>query len=220
MKQMKQNKILNKVNNFFDDYSKEFDSIYDDKKNNFLNNIINKLLRKSMFGRYMLTLNEVLKNKNKKKILDIGCGSGRYCKKIASYGHYIRGLDVSSKMINIAKQYNKSFINKNVSLEVIDYLNFKSNYKFDYAVLMGFFDYIDQPYRIFKKLKIDTKIVLASFPKKYHWLTPQRAIRYKLNNCPLFFYTKNEIVTLMKKVGVNNFTIKNNDREYFLICEF
>jgi SAM-dependent methyltransferase len=216
---MSKNKVLDKVNFFFDDYSAEFDSIYDDRKNNFLNNIINKLLRKSMFGRYSLTLDEILKNK-KKNILDIGCGSGRYCKKIASYKHYVHGIDVSSKMIEIAREYNKPFLNKYVSLEIIDYINFKNNKKFDYAILMGFFDYINEPYKIFKKLKSDTKIALASFPKKYHWLTPQRAIRYKLNNCPLFFYTKSQIITLMKNIKVNNFIIKDNDREFFLICEF
>jgi 2-polyprenyl-3-methyl-5-hydroxy-6-metoxy-1,4-benzoquinol methylase len=212
--------VLGKVNYFFDDYSEEFDSIYDDRKNNFLNNIINKFLRQSMFGRYALTLDEILKNKERLKILDIGCGSGRYCKKFASYKHNVLGIDVSVKMIEIAKKYNEKYINKFVNFQVIDYMNFKTKNKFNYAILMGFFDYIDEPLNIFKKLKNDTEIALASFPKKYHLLTPQRAIRYKLNNCPLFFYTKKDIVNLMNKVRPKSFTITDNSREFFLICEF
>lgn len=214
------NRILNDVNVFFDDYSAEFDSIYDDKENNLINRIINKFLRKSMFGRYSLTLKEILKNQSPKKILDIGCGSGRYCKKIASFGHKICGIDVSSRMIEIAKKYNENYLEKFVDLQVVDYLNFKNNTKFDYAILMGFFDYIDEPVNIFEKLKNDTNVALASFPKKYHYLTPQRAIRYKLRNCPLFFYTQEDLRSLMNKIKPKNFTIKDNDREFFLICEF
>ena len=209
-----------KVEIFFDGYSNEFDSIYDDKKNNFLNRYINKKLRKAMFGRYEITINKILENKVNKKILDIGCGTGRYCFKLAENGHEVLGIDMANSMIEAAKKVNANYLGKKVSLQVADYFKFNVSNVFDYAILCGFFDYIQTPILVFDKLKKDAKIILASFPKKYHWLSPQRALRYKLKNCPLYFYTRADIENLMKKVSVKKFDIIDNDREFFLICEF
>jgi len=209
-----------KVEIFFDGYSNEFDSIYDDKKNNFLNRYINKKLRKAMFGRYEITINKILENKVNKKILDIGCGTGRYCFKLAENGHEVLGIDMANSMIEAAKKVNANYLGKKVSLQVADYFKFNVSNVFDYAILCGFFDYIQNPIQVFNKLKNDTKIVLASFPKKFHWLTPQRALRYKLRNCPLYFYTKADIDNLMKNISVKQYKIIDNDREFFLICEF
>jgi len=217
---MLEKNVSKKVENFFDSYSNEFDSIYEDKKNNFLNRYINKKLRIAMFGRYEITVNKILENKESKKILDIGCGTGRYCLKLAQKGHQVLGVDMSNSMIETAKKINADFLNKNVTLKVANYFELNVGYVFDYAILCGFFDYIQNPIQVFNKLKSDTKIVLASFPKKYHWLTPQRAFRYKLRNCPLYFYTKADIDNLMKNISVKKYKIIDNDREFFLICEF
>ena len=69
---------------------------------------------------------------------------------------------------------------------------------------MGFFDYIEEPIKIYNCLKKDSKISLASFPKKYHFLTPQRYIKYNLRKCPIFFYTKNQIDSMMKEIGTKS----------------
>ena len=58
---------------------------------------------------------------------------------------------------------------------------------------------------------------IPSFPKLYHWLTPQRKIRYVLRNCPLYFYTKNKIKINLKIAGIKKYKILDNGREYFVI---
>lgn len=214
-------KELKNVEIFFDGYSSDFDTIYDDKSNNFIQRLINKYLRFSMFNRYQLTINRIKEDINSKNILDIGCGTGRYCNKLAQLDKNILGLDVAETMIMNSKELNKSFKN-NCEFETIDYLNFsKNNNKvFDYAILMGFFDYIEEPLKIYKSLKKDSKISLASFPKKFHILTPQRYIKYNYRKCPIFFYTKNQIEKLMKDIDAKNYQIVDNDREFFVISEF
>jgi len=214
-------KELKNVEIFFDGYSSDFDNIYDDKSNNFIQRLINKYLRFSMFNRYQLTINRIKEDINSKNILDIGCGTGRYCNKLAQLDKNILGIDVAQTMIMNSKELNKSFKN-NCKFETIDYLNFsKNNNKvFDYAILMGFFDYIEEPLKIYKSLKKDSKISLASFPKKFHILTPQRYIKYNYRKCPIFFYTKNQIEKLMKDIDAKNYQIVDNDREFFVISEF
>ena len=76
------------------------------------------------------------------------------------------------------------------------------------------------PELIFKKLKKDSnKYILASFPKKYEIFSLQRLIRYKLRNCPLYFYTKNSIRTILKNSQILDYTIIDNHREFFLIVK-
>ena len=43
----------------------------------------------------------------KKRILDVGCGYGRWSVKLAKLGHIVFGTDVSSESINNAKKYAK-----------------------------------------------------------------------------------------------------------------
>lgn len=214
-------KELKNVEIFFDGYSSDFDNIYDDKSNNFIQRLINKYLRFSMFNRYQLTINRIKEDINSKNILDIGCGTGRYCNKLAQLDKNILGIDVAETMIMNSKELNKSFEN-NCKFETIDYLNFSKNNNnvFDYAILMGFFDYIEEPIKIYKSLKKDSKISLASFPKKFHILTPQRYIKYNYRKCPIFFYTKIQIEKLMKDIDAKNYQIIDNDREFFVISEF
>jgi SAM-dependent methyltransferase len=214
-------KELKNVEIFFDGYSSDFDNIYDDKSNNFIQRLINKYLRFSMFNRYQLTINRIKEDINSKNILDIGCGTGRYCNKLAQLDKNILGIDVAETMIMNSKEFNKSFKN-NCKFETIDYLNFSKNNNnvFDYAILMGFFDYIEEPIKIYKSLKKDSKISLASFPKKFHILTPQRYIKYNYRKCPIFFYTKIQIEKLMKDIDAKNYQIIDNHREFFVISEF
>lgn len=53
------------------------------------------------------------------KILDIGCGSGEFTRKVARMGFNITGIDVSNELINLAKMKNKEF-NLDVNYEAID----------------------------------------------------------------------------------------------------
>ena len=103
-------KELKNVEIFFDGYSSDFDNIYDDKSNNFIQRLINKYLRFSMFNRYQLTINRIKEDINSKNILDIGCGTGRYCNKLAQLDKNILGLDVAETMIMNSKELNKSFL--------------------------------------------------------------------------------------------------------------
>jgi 2-polyprenyl-3-methyl-5-hydroxy-6-metoxy-1,4-benzoquinol methylase len=214
---MKTNNEIKDIKNFFDGYSYAFDSIYssDLTKRNSIQKIIDKNFRKSMFARYKLTFKYIQKFEVE-SILDIGCGSGIYANKLADDGYKVTGVDVAPKMIDLAKKYSKK--SDNPQYEVSDFINMH-DIKFDVSILMGFFDYVSDVNIVFEKLKKTTsKLILGSFPKDAGFLAFQRKIRYKIRNCPLYLYSKENLEQSVNK-HFSNYEIIDNDREFFLIVK-
>ncbi len=215
-------RISEKVECFFDNYADDFDSIYGDgQKRSKPKKIIDKLFRQSMFNRYKRTLKFIFQNKKLiQSCLDVGSGPGRYCEDIGSKQIEVLGIDISAKMIDKAKKNTSPELHKYVSYLVGDYSYCNLEKKYDASILMGFFDYIEDPYKIFEKLLLDTnKFILASFPKKYELLSVQRLIRYKFKNCPLYLYSKSNLISILERLSIQRYTILDNGREYFVICE-
>ena len=210
-----------KVETFFNSYAIDFDSIYGDgQKRSGLTKIADKLFRQSMFNRYKLTIEFILSKTEITTCIDVGTGPGRYCIDISNKNIETLGVDVSSEMIKLANSKIPDKIKHLVKFECADYMDFIPSKKYDVSILMGFFDYIKQPEIVINKLMKDTdKFILASFPKIYEPLSIQRYIRYTLNKCPLYLYSKNDLVKILKKCGINKYKIINNHREFFLIAD-
>jgi hypothetical protein len=83
---------------------------------------------------------------------------------------------------------------------------------------MGVFDYVKDPVAMLSKLKNEvSKSIFASFPKKGGLLTWQRKVRYKMRNCPLYFYNKKTLVDILDRSGLQNkYTIIDLGRDYFV----
>ena len=212
----KQNNI--NVELFFESYANSFDSIYGhNKKRNFIGRTNDKLFRKEMYIRFQQTLKNI-NNDNIFSILDIGCGSGRYCAEYLRYGKSVIGIDLAQRMLAIANRIcGNNFPNGDFKFIHADYFDYAFDKKFDASVLMGLFDYIENSKSLLEKLSRDTnKIILASFPKRWNILTLQRMIRYKIRQCPLFFYTKKQIENMLNDLGMNNYELTDNGREFYL----
>ncbi len=212
-------KDLQEVKSFFDGYATDFDSIYGHTDNRgFMDKISDKLFRQSMYLRYQ----ECLKNTAQKEInsiLDIGCGSGHYCDAYLNQGKRVTGLDIADGMLKIATKKTEKYIKEGKADYILaDYLSHNFTSKFDSACLMGFFDYIKEPVKIFQKLEKDvSKEIYMSFPKKGGFLAWQRKIRYNMRNCPLYFYSKEDLMEILKKVNwENKAEIIDLGRDYFV----
>jgi len=121
-------------------------------------------------------------------------------------------------MIKIAERYCEKY-NNNSRFIVDDYLKYNFKERFDAAILIGFMDYIQKPEILFSKLVKDINhLCIFSFPKKFHYLSPQRIIRYKLRKCPLYLYEKKDVVKLAETFS-KNYQIINNDREFILLLK-
>ena len=207
------------VETFFHGYAADFDSIYGHtKKRSTWDKFLDKYFRRSMRLRYNLVL-KYSANTKIETILDVGCGGGVYCEALLNMGKIVTGLDIADGMLKLAEQKTKRFAAEDkVKYIHSGYIEYVFAEKFDTAVLVGFFDYIKSPLEIFEKLKTEVnKELLMSFPKSGGFLGWQRKIRYKMRNCPLYYYSKSDLESMFAKVGwQNKAEILDIDRDFFV----
>ena len=104
------------MSTLFNNYAEYYDNFYSDK------NYISE-------SRYLY---KILKNNkiSEGKILDFGCGTGTHAILLNKYNYNVLGIDISSKMISIAKNKIKNNQYKNIEFKKanIKYLNLKKKF--------------------------------------------------------------------------------------------
>ena len=96
-----------RVKHYFQKVASDFDLIYMEEKSNF-RKFLDRRFRQDMYERYYLTLQECNDIRGK-RVLDIGCGSGRYSIKLAKAGSSrVCGLDFSQNALGIASKLAKN----------------------------------------------------------------------------------------------------------------
>ncbi|MCV2508660.1 MAG: bifunctional 2-polyprenyl-6-hydroxyphenol methylase/3-demethylubiquinol 3-O-methyltransferase UbiG [Candidatus Lightella neohaematopini] len=86
---------------------------------------------------------------NNKNILDVGCGGGILSESMALEGANVTGIDISSKLINIAKSHmdiNKLKINY-IQQTIEEHTNYHKN-KYDIITCMEVLEHINQPIKL------------------------------------------------------------------------
>ncbi len=208
----------NQVETFFHNYAQSFDGIYGSmERRGFLQKTIDRFFRQSMFDRFERTLDAV-KSQEIKSVLDIGCGPGRYCVEFLKLGKKVHGIDLAEGMLAIASQMCKTqFPDGNFEFEKGDYMEKSFSEKYDAAVLMGLFDYVQYPVAMISKLKKDVRhLILASFPKSGGILAFQRKIRYRLRHCPLYLYSRKDLDEIFLRADIVAYEISDSSREFFV----
>ncbi len=213
------NKISKDVSIFFDGYAHDFSSIYkeDTKKRSSFDKLMDKWFRFGIEERFNITIDNTKKD-SIKSVLDIGCGPGHYVVKFLEQEKDITALDIAPAMLEITKQRVKAMGSKEVDFVLEDYIEYKPNKKFDAACVMGFFDYVEDPVKVLKKLLNDVeKEIYISIPDNKGILSLQRRVRYKLRKCPLFLYSKKYLEQCLKDAGCFEISeITDIDRGYFV----
>ena len=206
------------VGQFFDVYAKNFDAIYGHTEHRgALGRWVDRAFRQVMVRRFEETLRQTEKQAIH-SVLDIGCGPGRYTAAFALQGKEVVGIDIAEEMLKIA-QDNIDAYNVTADLILGDYLSVRFDRVFDVACLMGFFDYIEDPVPVLKKLGTEvTGEFYASFPKSGGFLAWQRHIRYRLRRCPLWLYSKREVEDALIASGFANcYEIRDFGRDWYVV---
>jgi SAM-dependent methyltransferase len=207
-----------RTSHFFDDYAADFDSIYGND-NRALERVANRLFRRAMVLRYEKTLAGCQPIQGR-SVIDIGCGPGHYSIALACAGAAkVIGLDFAPGMLKIARERAASYgIADRCTFALDDFLTYPVSEKFDYAIVMGFMDYIRDPRVVIDRvLEITRGRAFFSFPKAGGFLAWQRKMRYR-NRCDLFLYRKDEIQSLLSPTGAS-FLIESNGRDFFVTLE-
>jgi len=201
---------------YFDRVPKEWDALYS-HENRFMY-WINRIFRKGLYQRYQLTF-ENCGNITGARVLDIGCGTGRYSIEFAKRGAaQVVGFDFAPAMVafsqNMAREVGVADI---CSFICADFLTYDFEEPFDIVVALGFFDYIREPEPFFQKISSLTKrCFLASFPGDSLLWGTQRKIRYHLiKKCPLYFYSLDQLKNLYLRSRFTNHNIIPSGSGFF-----
>lgn len=208
-----------KVQSFFVQRARAFDSYYSETEKPFLRKILDTMLRASMKRRLELTLQEC-RDMPGAKILDVGCGSGRYAVALACSGaSSVTGIDFSKPMIELARSLaQKNKVQDKFRFIVGDFKETVLNDKFDVCLAVGFFDYTCEPQEYLMKMcALTTGKIIATFPARWRLRNIIRIVRLKILGCPVYFYTPGKIKEILKVAAISRYSLKNIGRDYFLI---
>ncbi len=203
---------------FFDGYAADFDAIYG-SDNGPVERIANRLFRRAMLVRYEKTLVGCQPTAGC-SVIDIGCGPGHYSIALARAGaEKVLGLDFAAGMLKIARERAEAQgVAQRCSFELGDFLTYPIHERFDYAIAMGFMDYVSDPRPVIDRvLSIVRRRAFFSFPKAGGPLAWQRQWRYR-NRCDLFLYRHEQIHSLLSQTGAA-FSIESIGRDLFVTLE-
>lgn len=207
-----------KVRSYFQKTSGSFDAIYSSKKSLY-GKVIDQLFHRVIEQRFESTFRE-LGDLTGKRVLDVGCGSGRYLVEAARRGaSQVTGLDFAESMLELARGHLEQENYQDVaSLVKQDFLQFSEREQYDFVLAIGFFDYVSDPPSYLVKMKhTATQKLILSFPKKWTARTLPRWIRLTLAGCPVFFYDKRELVKLLEGVSFQSYKLINLSRDYLAV---
>lgn len=181
------------VQRYFREQAADFDSIYEGKGT--LLRWIDKKFRASIFVRYALTF-EHAGDLTGKRVLDIGCGSGRYCVEFAKRGaDQVVGVDLSDNMLDLARrEADRCHVADRCRFIVGDFADQTFDRPFDIVIAMGVFDYLREPEDWVRRMTgVCTGRWMASFPKWDLIRAPIRRWRYRMRKCPVYYYTHQRV---------------------------
>lgn len=214
--------VEEKVRDHFHDDAERFDSIYGEKKSWF-QRFVDDYWRGVVQKRLELNV-EKLQPLAGKKILDVGCGSGRFCIAFAQNGAAkVVGIDFAKAMIEIAdKLATEAGVGDKCEFVVGGFPGDldASDAPFDACTGNGFFDYIEHPVPIITAMRELTKgKLIMSFPKAVEWRIPLRRVRFWLKGTPLFLYTETQVRNILAESGVTNYELIFLDRDYLVVAD-
>ncbi len=197
-----------KVQTYFTDRARLFDALYEEE--NAATRAFNKVFRRPMFTRYVLTLG-ALGDLKGRRILDVGCGSGRYAVELALAGAEVVGIDFSPEMLVMANERARAAgVQDRVTFIEGDFIKWAGQVekRFDVAFAMGVLDYVDDAPGFIKMMADVADEVIASFPSPTPVRMPLRKLRYKMRGCPVYFYWRSEIERMYRGASLNNLDVR------------
>lgn len=184
---------------YFDSVPKQWDAFYS-HENRFMY-VINKVLRKGLYQRYRLTF-EQCGSLGGARVLDMGCGTGRYSIECAKRGaRRVLGIDFAPSMVDFSRQVaGRMGVGDRCEFICADFLSYEFEETFDVVLALGFFDYVRDAEPVFKRIaRLRPRKFIASFPKPTLIWGLQRKIRYHwIKKCPIYDYSREELERLFR----------------------
>ena len=207
--------MSDRTSEFFDRYAVDFDSIYGND-NRALERIANRLFRHAMLVRYQKTIAGCQPVAGK-SVIDIGCGPGHYSITLARQGAgKVLGLDFAPGMLKIARERAQfAGVAQRCNFALGDFLSHPLPEPFDYAIVMGFMDYVSDPLRDHRtgaRHRARAGVFQLSQGRRSAGLATAVALPQPLRS---FLYREEQIRALLAPIGAP-FTIEPIGRDFFV----
>jgi ubiquinone/menaquinone biosynthesis C-methylase UbiE len=206
---------LAKQKHYWDQEVGDFDAIYSHEKGR-LANWLDNTFRWDMYARYEYTLQHS-KPIQGRRILDVGCGTGRYALEFARRGAgQVVGIDIAENMIRVCQQRAEvEHLSDHCQFLVSDLLQYQPDNSFDVCIGIGLFDYIREPLPVLTRMReVVHDRVIVSLPRLWTWRAPVRKVRLSLRNCDVFFYSKKRVDSLLKQAGFVRYSLEQIGQLY------
>jgi 2-polyprenyl-3-methyl-5-hydroxy-6-metoxy-1,4-benzoquinol methylase len=209
------------VRTHFDANAERFDAIYESEKGP-IARLVDNVWRGVVRRRFELTL-ERLAPLEGKRILDVGCGSGRYCVAFALGGaDRVTGLDVAPAMLELAEEHaRKAGVAERCEFRLARFPESEtgSSDTYDCCTAMGYFDYVEKPAQHLARMReLTTETIVASFPKSSGFRTLIRRGRFAVRGVPLFLYSRERVESVVADAGIARCELVELDRDYILFA--
>jgi 2-polyprenyl-3-methyl-5-hydroxy-6-metoxy-1,4-benzoquinol methylase len=208
------------VKDYFVRHATRFDGLYGG--DNAATRVFDRLFRRPMYDRYVYTI-QALAESTGKKYLDLGCGSGRYSVALAQLGAKVTGLDFSAAMLALAENYTAEAGQADkvtyVKTDINEWMQSTSE-RFDASLAMGVFDYLADPTLTLSLMLKVSENVIVSLPAPTFPRSQLRSLRYKMQNCPVFYFRQADVEKLVTDAGGEITEIKRlGNAGFWIICK-
>lgn len=190
------------VEKYWNDIAEKFDAIYSGRKSA-LGRALDRWLRQDMFGRFDWVMRKS-GDVEGQRVCDIGCGSGRFVTELAQRGAArVVGVDVAPEMLRLATDLvKKDGVAERCEFVNADVEHWATTERFDLVIAIGFWDYIADPRSRLGRIRgfTDGKF-LSAWPRAETWRAPVRKARLSILGCPVYFYRRDEVHSLLTEAG-------------------
>jgi magnesium protoporphyrin O-methyltransferase len=125
------------------------------------------------------------------RVLDAGCGSGRYSVAFAERGAEVVGIDISPAMLALARaRADERGVAGRCRFVLADLDADVPGAPFDTVLAVGLLDYYADAGAVLARLAgLAARRVVVSFPEPWSWRSRARAARYRLRGTPPALHT-------------------------------
>jgi ubiquinone/menaquinone biosynthesis C-methylase UbiE len=193
---------------FFNSFAESFDTLYDGKRNPLMR-WFDRRFRSDMFLRFALTF-EALGDLAGTTVLDVGCGSGPYVIEALKRGaHLVTAVDPAPNMLALTRaRVADAGVNGRCRL-VEGVFPVVALEPHDHAIVMGVMDYVADAETFLVTLhRLVRRTATVSFPSRHWFRTPIRKARYRLRQCPVYFYDETDIRELASRAGFSGVEVR------------
>jgi SAM-dependent methyltransferase len=207
-----------RVARYFHEHAVDFDTIYETRKGR-VRDLRDKLSRGTVVER-LTYVDDLVRDDTPGRVLDVGCGSGRFSVRLARRDWEAVGIDFAEEMIALARRRAlEAGVGDRCHFEVADFLDWHDDVPFDLALAIGVFDYVAEPAPLLARLAaVSNGRVVASFPKRVHPLVPLRWARLRAAGCPVHFYGRAQVEAL-GRANLRRPSVVSFKRDYLLVGE-